>query len=117
MFAKWNEQSEQLKSTGIHVCVLSLEKIHNNSDRGPDLEFVGMYNSKAPALAKLVTVATIYGRFDNAIKDIISYYDGDHEYNIENPPDNGVLVKLGHKDSGEDGFSSLFICKCPVVGI
>ena len=117
LVAKWNEQSEQLQSTGSHIYVLSLETICHDGDGGPDLEVVGVYNSKAAAVAKSVTVTTIYGRFDSAIKDMFSEDDGGHEDNRENPPNNGVLIQLGHEDSGEGDICRLLIRKCPVVGI
>ena len=86
LVAKWNEQSEQLQSTGSHIYVLSLETTRHDGDGRTALEVVGAYNSKAAAVAKSVTVATIYGRFDSAIKDMFSEYDGGHADNRENRP-------------------------------
>jgi hypothetical protein len=113
LVAKWNKQaSEQLKPTGSHMFVLTLETICHAHE--PETIVVGVFNSKDAAVANSVTVQTDYGRFDSAIEDI---FEDDHQDNRENPPDNGVLLQLGSQDTGEGDICRLMMNKRPVVGM
>jgi len=98
-------------------CVLSLEEwnhgAHYNS--GPDTELIGVFDSKAAAVAAAAIKNTNYGRFDEAINSM--FVGGEYIDNRENPPDNGVLWKLGGRDIGEGDYIKLLIKKMPVRGL
>ena len=114
--AEWLEQSEYLKPNQSHVYVLTLVQYDHSGNwgRGPDIEIIGIYDSKAPAVAKSVTVATPYGTFDEAIKDM---FEDAHVDNRMNPPDDGILVKIGDDYVGEGDYCQLEIKKQQVEGL
>mmetsp|Transcript_11947 Transcript_11947/g.22133 ORF Transcript_11947/g.22133 Transcript_11947/m.22133 type:complete len:190 (-) Transcript_11947:279-848(-) len=115
LVANWKEQSRRLKSNG-NVYVLLLSSWNHASPRGEDPEIIGVFDSKAAAVARASTVGTDYGTFDEAIKEMfLSEYE--HEDNRENPPDNGVLMQIGGDDVGEGDFCRLSIKKMPILGI
>ena len=114
--AEWLEQSEYLKPNQSHVYVLTLVQYDHSGNwgRGPDIEIIGIYDSKAAAVAKSVTVATPYGTFDEAIKDM---FEDAHVDNRMNPPDDGILVKIGDDYVGEGDYCQLEIKKQQVEGL
>ena len=105
-----------MKSTQDYVHILTLVQWSHagNWRRGPDSDIVGIYNSKAAAVAKSVTVQTDYGTFDEAINDM---FQEDHIDNRMNPPDNGILLKIGGDHCGEGDYCELQIKKLQIVGL
>ena len=94
----WKEQAAKIKATQQSVYILTLEEWDHSGNwgRGPDEKIIGVFDSKTAAVATSVTVDTMYGTFDEAIKEM--FQDG-HEDNRKNPPDNGILLQIG---GGED---------------
>ena len=105
-----------MKSTQDYVHILTLVQWSHagNWRRGPDSDIVGIYNSKAAAVAKSVTVQTDYGTFDEAINDM---FQEDHIDNRMNPPDNGILLKIGGDHCGEGDYCELQLKKLLIVGL
>ena len=114
--AVWKDQAKKLKSTKQSAYILTLvEWDHSgNWGRGPDENIIGIFDSKAAAVARSVTVDTCYGEWDEAIKDM--FPDG-HEDNRNNPPDNGTLIQLGGADIGEGDYVRLVITKKDIFSL
>lgn len=100
-------------SEGSHVFVLSYVA-HNHAGEDPEKEIVGVYNSKAAAVAHAGSVNTDYGTFDEAIAED---FEDCHEDNREEAPDDGVLIQIGDEDVGEGDHAVLFISKMTVLGM
>ena len=117
MKAEWIEQSERLANTQQHVYILTLVSHDHSANwgRGSDIKIIGIFNSKAAAVAKSVTVHTWHhGAFDESLKDM---FDGAYVDNRTNPPDNGILWKIGGNDVGEGDYCELQIEKHQIMGL
>ena len=119
---KWKAQSGQLKSSGA-AYILFLTRRDHNITWHEEPEIIGIFDSKAAAVARASTVECVYGTsdgamrtFDWAMKDIFCD-EGEYEDNREDPPDNGILIQLGGDDIGEGDFCRLSIKKLPVLSI
>jgi len=115
LVAKWKEQSGQIKSTG-NAAYLLLQTRRNHAimeDEEPIV--IGLYDSKAAAVAAASTVRCDYGTFDEAMKD--PFGEGGYEDNREDPPDDGILIQVGRDDIGEGDYCCLSIKKLPILGI
>lgn len=112
LVAKWKEQSGQLKSTGTEAYLLFLTGWDHGKKWYEEPEIVGIFDSKAAAVARASTVECDYGTFDEAIKDY-----GCKEDNREDPPDDGILIQIGDHDIGEGDICRLSIKKLPLLGI
>lgn len=112
--AKWSGKS--VKGTGRAVYVLTLESWDHsvNYRGGPDTIVIGTFDSKDAAVAKATSYETAYGTFDSAVKSI--FYD-DYIDKRDIPPDNGVLMQIGSKHSGEGDYESFIIKKMDIEGI
>ncbi len=112
--ATWNKQSNRLRSSGNHVYILTLEEVGH--DHEPWFRTIGIFDSKAAAVAKSVTVNTVWGTFDEAIKDMFSA-EYDHKDNRMNPPDDGVLIEVGGEGCGEGDYSRLMIKRQSILSL
>jgi hypothetical protein len=87
-----------------------------NWGRGPDTSTVGASDSKGAAVAAASNYETNYGLFDAAVDDMFGE-EGDYLDNRENPPDNGVLMQLGSRDSGEGDYERFSIKMVDIQGL
>lgn len=114
--AEWKKQSNQLRPNGAHVYILTLEEIGH--DHEPWFKTIGIFDSKAAAVAKSASVNTVWGTFDEAMKDTFSNEDEfDNKDNRMNPPDNGVLIQVGGEDYGMGDYSRLVIKKHSILSL
>jgi hypothetical protein len=107
------KSSPTLAVAGSDVYVVTLEEINHGNGHEPETKVVGVFNSKAAAVAHVGSIDTMAGTFDSAVQD----YEDSHEDNRDNPPDNGVLVQLGHGDEGEGDVTRMWIQKLQITGI
>ena len=112
--AKWKGRS--VKSTGKAVYVLTLESWDHsgNYGRGPDVTVIGAFDSKEAAVAKATSCETSYGTFDGAVEDM---FHDDYIDKRDVPPDNGILMQIGSRDSGEGDYERFLIEKIEIEGI
>ena len=122
--AAWEDQARKLKATEKYVYILTLEEwsqCRNYYDRdygdGPSVKIIGLFNSKAAAVAKSVTVKTMYGKFDETIKDICKQ-EGVYVDYRKDPPDDGTLFQIGDEEDFDDGaYARLVISKQNIFGL
>ena len=94
------------------VYLLIQESIDHGNNHELETEIIGVFDSKAAAVASAESVESIgYGAFDDAIESI---FMEDHEDNRDDPPDDGILIQLGHEYSGEGDIERLLIKKFPL---
>ena len=125
--AEWIEQSKHLEAQQ-SVYILTLAWIDKNAinfdlssddpEGDPAVEMVGIYNSKAAAVADSVTVCNFWDRrvFDDAIQD----WDLDHPDYVDNrmdPPDDGILWKIFYPCKEKDQYCELRIKKHAIMGL
>jgi hypothetical protein len=94
------------------IYVLTLESISHATCHQPAQKIVGVFSSKAAAVVASGSVQTAYGEVGSAI-----VFGTTHEDNRDSPPDNDVLVQLGHEDTGEGDIERLIVDKFPVLGM
>lgn len=110
LVAKWKEQSGQLKSTGTEAYLLFLTGWDHRRSWHEEPEIIGIFDSKAAAVARASTVKCEYGMFDEAIEDY-----GCEEDTRDDPPDDGVLIQIGGAGDFVD-FCRLSIKKLHILG-
>lgn len=115
---QWKKQEKTLKPTKQSIYILTLEEWNHSANwrRDADKTVIGVFDSKAAAVAKSATVDTGWGSFDEAIKDMFRD-DYEHVDNRKNPPNNGVLLQVGGRDIGEGDYARLVISKQQVYGL
>ena len=113
---EWKQQAKNVKATKQVVYILTLEERNHGGKwgRGVNTKIIGVFDSKAAAVARSVMVQTAYGSFDEAIKDML---EDDYEDNRKNPPNNGTLMKIGRDDSGEGDFARIVIRREKIYGL
>jgi hypothetical protein len=113
---EWKQQAKNVKATKQVVYILTLEERNPSGKwgRGVNTKIIGIFDSKAAAVARSVMVHTAYGSFDEAIKDML---EDDYEDNRKNPPNNGTLMKIGGDESGEGDYARIVIRREKIYGL
>mmetsp|Transcript_15886 Transcript_15886/g.39455 ORF Transcript_15886/g.39455 Transcript_15886/m.39455 type:complete len:457 (-) Transcript_15886:183-1553(-) len=93
------------------VYVLSVISVDHSLNYVPEQRTVGVYCSKANACIAAGSVTTDYGTFDDAIE---SMFTDDRIDNRNDPPDKGIVIQLGSKETGEGDYVRLIIESFPL---
>ena len=94
-----------------NVYVLVHESINHGMNYRVGKEIVGVFDTKAAAVASSGSIESSFGAFDDVIEEL---FVENHEDNRDDPPVDGVLIQLGSEDSGEGDIERLLIEKCPL---
>ncbi|CAB9514540.1 expressed unknown protein [Seminavis robusta] len=112
MASSKKRSSEEAENPNKPVSVLSLISENHATRHRPEHTLVGAYTSKAVAVeAAGVVEADGYGTFEDALDKML---EDDHIDNRQNPPDDGCLIQIGSKETGEGNFVRLEIKKMPL---
>eukprot|EP00527_Entomoneis_sp_CCMP2396_P003404 CAMPEP_0198146592 /NCGR_PEP_ID=MMETSP1443-20131203/30147_1 /TAXON_ID=186043 /ORGANISM="Entomoneis sp., Strain CCMP2396" /LENGTH=141 /DNA_ID=CAMNT_0043810607 /DNA_START=19 /DNA_END=444 /DNA_ORIENTATION=+ len=108
-----DDDGEEEEEDPSQVYVLSTISVDHANHHRPVHVIVGVYATKAAAVAVAGSVQTEYGSFDDAINEL---FEEDHIDHRPDPPDDGCLLQLGSRASGEGDFVGLKIQMFPLQG-